>query len=278
MSTLNKSFKHLKTREAFVERANERHNNKYDYSKVKFDKRGPLISYNGKRTRKAPEYNRDQKITITCPVHGDFIQTARKHIEKDPSGCKKCAAEQSAKILKQKWKNGELQAYQRRGQPKPKDGMQICMCCEKELPLTSEYFSHDKQKSCGFRPTCKKCMNKRARSPKSRAKDRERDRRRAKNLPAGIYRITNKETGHVYIGKSIRLPDRIQHHKTCLIMGKHKNPRLQADYNLHGKEHMIYEVIEEHPCDATNEILYEREREQIIDHIRKGYEVYNRIN
>jgi len=276
---MSKSFKHLKTREAFIERANERHNNKYDYSKVKFDKRGPLISYNGKRTRKAPEYNRDQKITITCPVHGDFIQTARKHIEKDPSGCKKCAAEQTGKILKQKWKNGELQAYQRKDQPKPKDGMQICMRCEKELPLTTEHFRIDNQKkTLGFGSTCKNCINKKARSEEEREKQRIRDRLRAKNLPAGIYRATNIITGCVYIGKSIRLPDRIQHHKTCLIMNKHKNPRMQADYNLHGKEHMIYEVIEEHPCDTPSEILYEREREQIIDHIRKGYNLYNRIN
>jgi hypothetical protein len=278
MSTLGKSFKQLKTREAFIERANERHNNKYEYSKVKFDKRGPLVSYNGKRTRKAPEYNRDQKITITCPVHGDFIQTARKHIEKDPSGCQKCAAEQTGKILKQKWKNGELQAYQRRGQPKPKDGMLICMRCEKELPLTNEYFSRDKQKTIGFRPECKKCKNEKMRSEEEREKQRIKDQRRAKNLPAGIYRATNLKTGRVYIGKSIRLPDRIKHHKTCLTMNKHKNPRMQADYNLYGKEYMIYEVIEEHPCDTPSETLREREREQIIDHIKKGYKLYNKIN
>ncbi len=53
---------------------------------------------------------------------------------------------------------------------------------------------------------------------------------------------------------------------------------MQADYNLYGKEYMIYEVIEEHPCDTPSETLREREREQIIDHIKKGYKLYNKIN
>lgn len=42
-----------KTKEAFVEQANKKHNNKYDYTKS---------NYLGSNV----------KITITCPEHGDF--------------------------------------------------------------------------------------------------------------------------------------------------------------------------------------------------------------
>jgi|7_EtaG_2_1085326.scaffolds.fasta_scaffold00078_21 hypothetical protein len=85
--------KHIKNKQGFIERANMIHNFKYDYSKVVFPKRDMLYSYNGKKTRRPPEYYREAKIIITCPKHGDFTQTARKHIEKHGSGCQLCARE-----------------------------------------------------------------------------------------------------------------------------------------------------------------------------------------
>lgn len=81
-------FTHIKTREAFVERANLLHEGKFDYSKVKFPDRG----VSQKTGKKLPNYYREAKIIVTCPAHGDFIQTARKHIEKgSDGGCVQCA-------------------------------------------------------------------------------------------------------------------------------------------------------------------------------------------
>lgn len=54
----------------FIERSDLIHKNKYDYSKVEFKK----LSDN---------------ITICCPVHGEFVQTANSHVNKG-FGCKKC--------------------------------------------------------------------------------------------------------------------------------------------------------------------------------------------
>ena len=57
----------------FIEKAYKIHGNKYDYSKT---------VYNG----------RDVPVVITCPIHGDFLQTPHDHL----SGCKcqKCAKEE----------------------------------------------------------------------------------------------------------------------------------------------------------------------------------------
>jgi len=52
-----------------INKAKEVHNNKYDYSKVKFEK---MI----------------EKVIIICPDHGEFIQTMHKHLQGD--GCRKC--------------------------------------------------------------------------------------------------------------------------------------------------------------------------------------------
>lgn len=66
------------TVEDFITLSNKIHNNKYDYSKVKY-------------------INNDTKITIVCPKHGDFEQTPRGHISK--KGCWKCKASHGEKTL-----------------------------------------------------------------------------------------------------------------------------------------------------------------------------------
>lgn len=63
----------------FVHRAVEVHEGKYDYSKV---------HYTGSH----------DKVTITCPVHGDFQQRAYHHLA--GHGCPECAREARIKRLK----------------------------------------------------------------------------------------------------------------------------------------------------------------------------------
>jgi hypothetical protein len=58
------------TNDYFIRKANEIHNNKYDYS---------LIEY----------YNAITKIIIKCKIHGEFKQTPNKHL--NGRGCSKCA-------------------------------------------------------------------------------------------------------------------------------------------------------------------------------------------
>lgn len=53
----------------FVLEANTIHNNKYDYTKVIYT-------------------NRNNKVTITCPIHGDFEQTPNGHLK--GYGCYNC--------------------------------------------------------------------------------------------------------------------------------------------------------------------------------------------
>ncbi len=57
------------TTESFIAEAKEIYGDRYDYSKVEYK-------------------NRDHKVTITCPIHGDFLIFAREHL--DGKGCPKC--------------------------------------------------------------------------------------------------------------------------------------------------------------------------------------------
>ena len=60
------------TTEQFIEKAKSVHNNKYNYSKS---------IYTG----------RHNKLIITCPIHGDFVQEAGSHLL--GNGCPKCGRE-----------------------------------------------------------------------------------------------------------------------------------------------------------------------------------------
>jgi hypothetical protein len=66
-----------KDTKSFIERSNLIHKNKYDYS---------LTSYN----------NSQEKVIITCPIHGEFEQIARDHLH--GNGCWNCSVEQRQKF------------------------------------------------------------------------------------------------------------------------------------------------------------------------------------
>lgn len=58
------------TTSEFITKATKKHNGVYDYNKVVY-------------------FNTRSKVTITCPIHGDFVQAAGSHLE--GYGCPKCA-------------------------------------------------------------------------------------------------------------------------------------------------------------------------------------------
>ena len=61
--------KRVVTTESFIAEAKEIYGDRYDYSKVNYK-------------------NREHRVTIVCPVHGDFQVYAREHL--DGKGCPKC--------------------------------------------------------------------------------------------------------------------------------------------------------------------------------------------
>lgn len=56
----------------FVEKANKKHKNLYDYSKVVYK-------------------SQSEKVCIVCPTHGEFLQTPKAHLS--GHGCRKCSFE-----------------------------------------------------------------------------------------------------------------------------------------------------------------------------------------
>ena len=66
---IKKKLEWMLTKEDFIKRAREIHENKYDLSKVKY-------------------VNNHTKVCIICPEHGEFWQTVSMHLQ--GNGCPKC--------------------------------------------------------------------------------------------------------------------------------------------------------------------------------------------
>lgn len=67
------------TTEEWIEKAQKIHGNKYDYSRVQY-------------------INAKTKVTIICPMHGEFLQRPDKH--QQGRGCPKCALEYKSNLFK----------------------------------------------------------------------------------------------------------------------------------------------------------------------------------
>ena len=74
---------------------------------------------------------------------------------------------------------------------------------------------------------------------------------------SGIYKITNKQNGKIYIGSAYNLPNRISTHKSRLKKNKHRNKHLQSAFNLYGEEAFEFEVLE---FVQNRELILEREQ------------------
>jgi len=61
---------------------------------------------------------------------------------------------------------------------------------------------------------------------------------------SGIYTITNKITGTIYVGSSKKVLQRLQGHKRDLRKNKHHNKNLQKDYNIYEENNFIFNPIE----------------------------------
>ena len=77
--------KRVVTTESFIAEAKEIYGDRYDYSKVDYK-------------------NREHRVTIVCPIHGDFQVYAREHL--DGKGCPKCEKGEKF-LLKLKEKFGD---------------------------------------------------------------------------------------------------------------------------------------------------------------------------
>ena len=115
------------------------------------------------------------------------------------------------------------------------------------------------------------------------------------NNPYGIYKITHKETGKIYIGETINFVKRVKDHKRTLKGQYHGNHLLQEAFDNGGQdfdEIFEFEILEEWDIGRKQEFdlekgkqcpkykllkeeLRKREAEVIEEYIQQGHDLYN---
>lgn len=86
----------------------------------------------------------------------------------------------------------------------------------------------------------------------------------------GVYAIHCLANGRRYVGSSINIENRWSTHRSELNLNKHYSADLQKDYNLHGKDQIVYSVIEYVEKDTN----LKRREQYWIDFYKSS--VYNR--
>jgi len=157
-----------------------------------------------------------------------------------------------------------------------------CSKCGEEKPATPEFFARQKNVKSGIRSRCKECRHLRHENNRQ-------------NNPYGIYKITHKETGKIYIGETINFNERRRRHKSDLKRQSHKNHLLQETFNSGGQdsdEIFEFEILEDWDIERKQEFdseegtkcpkykllkqeLKKREAEVIKEYIQQGHDLCN---
>lgn len=90
---------------------------------------------------------------------------------------------------------------------------------------------------------------------------------------AGIYKLTNRTNGRIYIGSSSRFEKRWKQHEAALRNGKHSNKFLLADFNKCGTDAFVFKIVE--IMEGTQEERLLKEEFYIKQHYDGGNQCYN---
>jgi len=75
-------------------------------------------------------------------------------------------------------------------------------------------------------------------------------------IKTGIYKITDIETGKIYVGQSVNISDRFKNHIKAGLGIDSSNNKLYSTMKEHGVENFYFEVLEE--CERA--LLNEKEK------------------
>lgn len=102
------------------------------------------------------------------------------------------------------------------------------------------------------------------------------------NKVSGIYTITNKVTGKLYIGESLDIYRRWHdEHIPQLRKNRHYNKELQNDFNKYGEENFVFEILERY---SGNDLISTKAKILILESYfitqfgKAGISLYNAEN
>lgn len=92
-------------------------------------------------------------------------------------------------------------------------------------------------------------------------------------MKSGVYSIYCKVTDKYYVGQSLDIEERVNHHLSRLRNNKHKNELLQSDYNKYGEDAFIIKVEKYIEPQFLNSL--ETHFMEFYNSINNGYNINN---
>jgi len=87
---------------------------------------------------------------------------------------------------------------------------------------------------------------------------------KARKVTRGVFAVRCTDTGQVWVDSSTNLDAAQNREWFCLRHGFHQNKALQAEWDAHGKEAFLYELLEKLDEDVSavgvNDLLKEKKR------------------
>jgi very-short-patch-repair endonuclease len=127
-----------KTKEQFIEEAQQIHGDKYDYLKVEY------VNYN-------------TKVIIICKEHGDFLQIPKTHLL--GSGCKTCYNELRGKKNKKDINHFLQKAKEKHGDKYNYSKVEYTNCKKKIIIICKEHGEFLQTPTDHYNGDCKKCAD-----------------------------------------------------------------------------------------------------------------------
>lgn len=88
---------------------------------------------------------------------------------------------------------------------------------------------------------------------------------------AGIYAITHRESGRVYVGCSVDLSRRRRNHISALRRGNHCNTKLQRAWNKYGEQAFEFSTLI--VCGAESLVMYEQLAIDAYGAVENGFNI-----
>lgn len=93
---------------------------------------------------------------------------------------------------------------------------------------------------------------------------------------SGVYEITCKKNGRVYIGQSSSILSRVKQHVSQLSSGTHSNNLLQYDWNKYSGDQFLFRLILHVPAENRDE-LFRQESKEIQRYRNLNMALYNQV-